>query len=802
MFSLFKKELSTFFSSLTGYLVVAVFLTATGLFLWVVPGELNILYGGYATLEPLFGIAPWIYLFLVPAIAMRFIAEERKQGTLELLLIRPLSVWQIVIAKYLACFTLVCISILPTFTYLFVVWQLGDPIGNIDMGATIGSYIGLVLLAAVYMAASLFASSLTDNQIVAFVIGVVLCFLLYTGFDSIALLPAAKGVQDVVAMCGVSSHYDSISRGVADSRDVIYFVSVAIFFMALTVGAVSRQRVSAIRWTTIPLFLVLINVVASVAHFRIDLTSEGRFTLSGVTRNYLQSVDDDVTIKLYLDGELNPGFSRLKKAAVELIDELNVCAHSSIRQITLNPANMSKNEYEALTNELSEIGFGGVPVFETKEDGRKTRSVVYPYAQISVNDKITWVNLLENIPGLSSDENLNRSVEDLEYKLVDGIHRITTDEKPRIAFIEGHGELDEIDVVEATDALSHYFAVDRGQVGTDASILDPYKAIIVAKPTNKFTETEKFVIDQYVMRGGRVMWLVDAVNMTLDTLRNAPHTIGLFADFNIEDMLFVYGFRINPEVVEDINCGMVPISVQQQGEGTKLVPMPWHFSPLLSTNAAHPITRNVSLVKGDFTSYIDTVGEELNVVRTPLLRTSNYTKVDRTPVFASLANIHEKPIQSDYNRSHLNVAMLEEGEFKSVFAHRKIPHGIRNATTIKQQSQPTKMIVVADGDIIRNDVRFRDADNPTIVPLGYDELSRQTFGNKDFIVNAMLYLADDDGWMTLRNRTFTIRLLDKQMIGDGTTLWKFIAVAVPLIVMAFVFGGVYLWRRKKYSQQI
>lgn len=800
MYSLFKKEISTFFCSLTGYLVVAVFLVATGIFLWVVPGELNILYGGYATLEPLFGIAPWIYLFLVPAISMRLIAEEKKQGTLELLLIRPLTTLQIVSAKYLAGLTLVVISILPTLVYLLVVWQLGDPVGNVDMGATWGSYIGLLLLAAVYMAIGVFASSITDNQIVAFVTGVALCFVFYTGFDSIASIPAMKSVQDMVSLCGISSHYDSISRGVMDSRDVVYFVSVAAFFIIITSMIISRRSVKWSRWGIVVASLVAVNFIGSKVHFRVDLTSEGRFTLSEISRRYLGNLDKDVVVKLYLDGELNPGFTRLKKAASEMLDELDECANKNIYHLTINPSSMTPKEYEALNNDLAEQGMGGVPVFETKEDGQKTRTVVYPYAEVSLGDKYTWVNLLENIPGLSSDENLNRSVEDIEYKIVDAIRRVESEEKPRVAFLEGHGELDELDVMEATDALSHYFAVDRGRIGNDASILDPYKVIIVAKPADKFSEQEKFVIDQYVMRGGRVMWLVDAVNMTLDTLRNSPHTVGLYADFNIEDMLFVYGVRVNPEVVEDINCGMVPVSVQQPGEGTKLVPMPWHFSPLLSTNTVHPITRNVSLVKGDFTSHIDTVGEGLNMVRIPLLRTSSYTKVDKAPVMASLANIHQKPVQSEYNRSHLDVALLEDGIFPSVFAHRKVPAGIKFNGEIKKESVPTRMIVVADGDIIRNDVRFRDAQNPKIVPLGYDELSRQTFGNKDFIINAVQYLADDEGWMTLRNRNFTLRLLDKKKLGDGTTEWKVLAVAMPLVVLAVVFGGVVVWRRRKYGK--
>lgn len=241
MFSLFRKEVSTFFCSLTGYLVIAVFLLACGLFLWVVPGELNILYSGYASLEPLFAIAPWIYLFLVPAVTMRLVAEERRSGTLELLLIRPVSVLQIVLAKYLAGLVLVLLTIAPTIVYVFIVWQLGSPVGNLDLGGTIGSYLGLIALAAIYAAIGIFASSLTDSQIVAFVIAMVLCFVFYAGFDSMAQIPALAPAASIIEPVGIEYHYASISRGVVDSRDVVYFVTVAALFVALTCMAV-RQR--------------------------------------------------------------------------------------------------------------------------------------------------------------------------------------------------------------------------------------------------------------------------------------------------------------------------------------------------------------------------------------------------------------------------------------------------------------------------------------------------------------------------------------------------------------------------------
>lgn len=242
MFSLYKKEIAAFFCSAMGYLVVAVFLVSTGLFLWVIPGDLNIIYSGYASLDPLFAIAPWIYLFLVPAISMRLFAEEKKSGTLELLLVRPLTTLQIVGAKYLAGLTLVVISILPTLTYVVIVYMMGNPVGNMDMGGTIGSYLGLVMLAAVYMSIGVYASSLTDNQIVAFMIGVALCFVFYIGFDSLASIPALREVQYVVSAMGIESHYASISRGVVDSRDLVYFISVIVLFVGLTCFAVNRHR--------------------------------------------------------------------------------------------------------------------------------------------------------------------------------------------------------------------------------------------------------------------------------------------------------------------------------------------------------------------------------------------------------------------------------------------------------------------------------------------------------------------------------------------------------------------------------
>ena len=802
MFELYKKEVAAFFCSAMGYLVVSVFLLATWLLLWVIPSEFNIIYGGYATLDSLFDIAPWIYLFLVPAISMRLIAEERRMGTLELLLIRPLPVWRIVLAKYFAGLTLVVISIAPTVVYVFIVCALGDPQGNIDFGGTLGSYVALLLLAAAYMSIGVFSSSLTDNQIVAFVVGAALCALLYVGFDMLASISPQADWGAVLMSLGIAGHYSSVSRGVVDLGDVAYFLSVCAIFLMATSLVLRRGR-AMLKTAAVGLACVLTACfLASSIHFRVDLTSEKKFTLSDVSVHYADSLQQPVFVKLYLDGELNPGFRRLRRQTVELCQELSVVSSKGVRVACVDPAEMEKPEAKDFAKRLSSAGLAGVPVFETKEDGQKTRSIVYPYAEISLGDKTLWVNLLENIQGLSGDESLNRSIEGIEYKLTDAICRLSRDETPKVAFLEGHGELDDYDVLDVTDELAKYFSVDRGQITTDASILNPYKVLIIAKPTKPFPEKDKYAIDQYVMRGGRVLWLLDAVDITLDSLRDSPQTVGLPLDLNLDDLLFVYGVRIRPSVLEDMNCGMVPISVPGSDGQSRIVPMPWLFGPLLATNMSSPVTRNVNFVRADFASPVDTVGESTGLLRLPLLRSSAHARVSAAPVVAELMTMHRKQNPADFPNSHVTMALLEEGVFPSVFSHRRVPAGISERHRRNEaDASPSKMIFVGDGDIIRNQVRFRNSDNPTIVPLGYDEISRQTFGNKDFIVNAVQYLADDDGLMALRNRTFTLRLLNRQLISEGTAVYKLLAIALPLLFISCFGLAIILVRRHVFARR-
>ncbi len=564
----------------------------------------------------------------------------------------------------------------------------------------------------------------------------------------------------------------------------------------------SRNIKSKILWQTILLlaFIVVINIISSGWFFRIDLTSEKRYSLSDNTKSLIAGLDETLHIKVYLEGDLNVGFKRLSQATYEMLNEIRVYGGRNIQYSFIDPLQGTSKEKKKIKEEFNNFNLNAQPVYEQTEDGRNTQSFVFPYAIIEYNGELLPIHLLENIKGFSGPENLNKSIESLEYKITDAIRRLTSSEKPKIAFLEGHGELDELDVLDITDHLSKYYQVERGVLGSDPNILDSYRSVIIAKPQKKFSESDKFIIDQYLMNGGTVLWLVDAVNITVDSLRNHEETLGLISDLNIEDQLFKYGVRINPVLVQDLQAGMIPVSVSTHNQQSKIVPAPWLFNPLLIPQPDHSISRNMNVVQGEFVSTIDTVNTGLKIKRSVLLRTSRYTKTDQVPVFISLRFVNEKPNQKAFNQSFLPVAIIEEGIFPSVYTNRMIPEKFSHSINkIKTESKPTKMMVVADGDLIKNKIRFKST-NPQILPLGYDEMTKQNFGNKDFILNTVNYLCDDEGWMDLRARTYTLRLLDKNKLSNEAFLWKMINLIVPICMILLLGIIVSIYRKFKYSR--
>ncbi len=552
---------------------------------------------------------------------------------------------------------------------------------------------------------------------------------------------------------------------------------------------------------TILLFITTVVAVYFISgkyFFRLDLTSEKRYSVSGNTRKLLRGLDDEIAFKIYLDGDLNSGFLQLRKATREMLDEFSAYSRN-LKYEFINPSAASTaKEREKQYEELAKKGIRGIMVHEKDKEGKSIQKMVFPWVEISYKGKSHSINLLKNLPGKSGEENLNISIQNLEFELTEAIRHLTTKEIQKVAFIEGHGELQEILTHDISQTLSRYYQVDRGVIGDDPAILDPYSAIIIAGPQQKFPEKDKYIIDQYIMRGGKVLWLMNGVRVSLDSLSVYSETMSIPHDVGLSDQLFKYGVRINPELVLDVQSILIPVNMAEEGQPAKFEPVPWFYSPLLLTSPGHPVTRNVTPVKAEFASSIDFVGEDLPVKKEILLVTSNSTHIQTTPSLVSMDIINVEKSGYFFNTGNALVAASLDGIFPSVFTNRMIPEGVQTKEKTLTESKPTKMIVVADGSIIRNDVQGY-GENTNIIPLGFDRYMNQQFGNKDFILNAVNYLTDDEGWMSLRSREIKLRLLNKPAIIGLRKFWQVSNVLLPLVFLG-LFGVIsYFVRKKRYA---
>ena len=537
------------------------------------------------------------------------------------------------------------------------------------------------------------------------------------------------------------------------------------------------------------LIVVLLNILSANLFFRIDLTSDKRHSVSQPTKQLMAGLKQEVDVTIYLDGEMNSGFLRLKRSVAELLDELSIYAPEGINYSFTNPTSLPQEEQKRLMQLFAENGISPTTIYERNRDGKSVQRLLFPWLRISYGDKQQWVSLLKNIKGNSGEENLNISIESLEFQLTDAIRLLTQKEIQKIAFIEGHGELSDYNTWDISLALSRYFQIDRGVLGTDASVLDDYKAIIIAAPTQPFSENDKYIIDQYIMRGGRVLWLIDGVRLDENSLSTTGMSPTIPMDVNLTDMLFRYGVRVNPMIVQDQQCLLVPVNVASEGEPAHFEPMPWYFAPLLLTSPNHPVSRNLPQVTGTFVSCLDMVGENENLRRDVLLATSNATHIISAP---AAINVEEIELTPDYfNLAYVPVAVALDGVFPSLFAHRLMPQNITNAPAKLKESVPTKQIVMASGSFISNDIQDGQP-----LPVGYDRYTQTQFGNRDFFINALLYLTDDQGWINLRNKQLKIRLINKNIATNARLPLQLINVGMPLLLLA-IFGVVFLWMRRR-----
>lgn len=564
-----------------------------------------------------------------------------------------------------------------------------------------------------------------------------------------------------------------------------------------TVMDQNRLRINS--WVKLFVTIAVIIIAASASmllRLRLDLTEDKRFTLSAPTKKILSELKSDIFIQVYLEGDIPIPLKRLKRSVGEMLEEFRIESGRKVDYEFLNPSDgKNTDQRNAQYQSLVKKGLTPVNLQAGDAEGGSSQRIIFPGMIINYNGVEVPVNFLKNNPSIPYEENILHSSEGLEYELIQTIATLSADTIYKVAFIEGQGEIPEIETADITFNLAKFFTIDRGIIGGQKGALDKYSAVIIAGPQDEFSEADKLVIDQYIMNGGKVLWLLDEVNVNTDSLMYGE-TAGLYKPLNLEDQLFRYGVRINPLIVQDMDCQVIRLRVTGKDGRQQFVPAPWVYYPLLSPSGKNPITRNINKVRGQFTNYIDTVGLDTAISKKILLTTSNHTRTLSPPVIISLAEAELIPKETEYNKSFLPVAVLLEGVFPSAFRNRMIS-GIttQRYESFKDESVRTKMLVVADGDVIRNEVRKTGSEEAPL-PLGQDRYTGVIYGNRDFLVNGLNYLVDDRGIMELRSRELKIRLLNASRVRSEKIKWQLINIAGP-IVLVVLAGIIFNYVRKK-----
>ena len=544
------------------------------------------------------------------------------------------------------------------------------------------------------------------------------------------------------------------------------------------------------------LAIIVINLISNFFFKRFDLTQDNRYTLSETTLGIINSVDSPLYIEVYLEGNFPPEFKRLQNETKQLLEEFTAY-NSNIIFNFKNPIEKEETRVEVMKQFYAK---GMQPLSITVEDkGKQSQEVVFPWAQATYGDKFTKVALLKNLMGASTEQKVISSVQHLEFGFAEAINKISKEKQKKIAVIKGNGELIEPFMADFLKTVkeSYYigpFTLDSvaKQPTQTLEALKKYDLAVIAKPTEAFTEEEKQVLDQFIINGGKTLWLIDAVSADMDSLYNETGTIlAAQRDLNLTDMFFKYGIRINPLLVKDEYATPIKLATGNQGSETQMQEYTWKFAPFIYPTSTNPIVKNMEGIKFEFTSPIEVLKNDIK--KTVLLSSSEYSKTVGTPTPISLDMVTEETTPEEYEgKGLLPVAVLMEGKFNSMYQNRILPF---KDNTFKPSGKENKMIVISDGDVIKNQL-----DKGAPLELGFDKWTNQLYGNKEFLMNCVNYLLDDNGLINIRSKDVDLPLLNKEEVYKNYTMAQMITVGLPIVILA-IFGFLFTYlRKRKYSR--
>jgi len=541
---------------------------------------------------------------------------------------------------------------------------------------------------------------------------------------------------------------------------------------------------------------VFLNILGGAVHSYFDLTEEGRFTLTDPTVELTETLEDVVYFQVLLEGDFPAGFKRLQRSTREMIEDFR--SHSGYIEYSFeDPNEGSVEEVNANRKQLSEMGITPVNLRVSTTEGVEQK-LIYPYAIITYLGRSKTVNLLEAESNLNPEITLNNSISLLEYKFANAIQQLKRADKPILAYLKGHGELSELQTKDLTNALRGNFEVGFFDMDSTINIPSQIDMIMVAKPTQPFSERDKFKLDQYIMNGGRVLWMIDRMAMNLDSLRGVPYFVPQDYPLGIEDLLYKYGFRVEPNLLADRQCSKIPQVVGRQGDRPQFDMFDWFYHPIVTPpeKNPHPIVKSLNGVNMLFPSSVDTIRTKIPTKKTTLLTSSRFSKLQYSPVRVSFDILRYQPEATWFNKSEVPVAIMAEGQFSSAYANRvsdEMTASLQAAgKPFKDISVDNKMVVISDGDVAKN---LLTADGG-YKPLGFNAFTEKTYANKDFLVNTIEYMFDDKGVIEARGKDVKLRLLDKAKIEETRGLWQFINIALPLIFLA-IFAFLFNWRRRR-----
>ncbi len=554
-----------------------------------------------------------------------------------------------------------------------------------------------------------------------------------------------------------------------------------------------------LKYTLIVILLFIgVNFLASKVYQRFDLTQDQRYTLSEAAKETVATVNSPIKIDVFLEGNFPPEFKKLKLETEQLLEEFR-SYNPNVSYEFVNP--MESDNPEALQQEFVSRGMKGAQV-EVRENGKVSTEVVYPWALAYYQEKTVKIPLLKNTLGATPEERVNNSIQNLEYAFADGFHQLINAKSKRIAVLKGNGELDDRYVADLFSTLRDTyfiapFTLDSAAVAPVKTLeqLNTFDLIVAAKPIEKFSDAERYLLDQYTMQGGASIWLVDATQIVQDPASGITAAIPL--DINMGDFFFKYGVRINPNLVKDVYCAPIVLATGEDRE-SQYNKYPWLYNPLSSSANEHPIVNNIEAVKFEYASEIELLPND--VQKTILLSSSPITQVQGTPaeididkeIPNALQVINEGPDPAAFPSGETPLAVLLEGQFTSVFTNRIKPF---QASIDITTSSPTKMLVISDGDVIKNQL-----DNGRPLELGFDKWTNSFYGNKEFLLNAVNYMLDDSGLINIRTKEIAVPFLDPQKTLAERTQWQVINILLPLGLLA-LFGFLYgYFRKRKYTR--